>query len=504
MSQKLNPDEISSVLKQQFANFTSKVEAYEVGTVLSVGDGIARVFGLSNVMAGEIVEFPGGIKGITLNLEESNVGVAIFGVDSNIREGDEVKRTGKIASVPVGEALLGRIVDALGVPIDGKSAFTPSAMLPIEIKAPGIIDRKNVHEPLQTGIKVIDALTPIGRGQRELIIGDRKTGKTTLAIDTIINQKGQGVFCFYVAIGQKRSTVVQVYETLRKFGAMEYTTIVAATASDPAPMQFLAPYAGTAMAEYYRDNGKHALIIYDDLTKQAQAYRQLSLLLRRPPGREAFPGDIFYLHSRLLERAAKLSDRKGAGSLTALPIIETQAGDLSAYIPTNVISITDGQIFLEGDLFNAGQRPAVNAGLSVSRVGGEAQVKAMKQTAGSLRLDLAQYRELAAFSQFASDLDPATRKQLDRGKRLMEIIKQGINVPLPVVKQVAIIFAGTNGYLDDIPVNRVREFEEYLFAQMDSRYADFVQLFNKALTMTDEVKASMKKILEEVKGTFKV
>jgi F-type H+/Na+-transporting ATPase subunit alpha len=504
MPQKLNPDEISSVLKKQLADFTSKVETYEVGTVLNVGDGIARVFGLSNVMAGELVEFPGGIKGLALNLESSNVGVAIFGSDSHIKEGDEVKRTGKIASVPAGKGLLGRIVDALGVPIDGKPAFTSSVLQPIEIKAPGIIDRKNVHEPLQTGIKVIDALTPIGRGQRELIIGDRKTGKTSLAVDTIINQKGEGVFCFYVAIGQKRSTVVQVYETLRKFGAMEYTTIVAATASDPAPMQFLAPYAGTAMAEYYRDNGKHALIIYDDLTKQAQAYRQLSLLLRRPPGREAYPGDIFYLHSRLLERAAKLSDRKGAGSLTALPIIETQAGDMSAYIPTNVISITDGQIFLEGDLFNAGQRPAINAGLSVSRVGGDAQVKAMKQTAGSLRLDLAQYRELAAFSQFASDLDPATRKQLDRGKRLMEIIKQGVNVPLPVVKQVAIIFAGTNGYLDDIPVNRVRVFEEYLFAQMDSRYADFVQLFNKTLIMTDELKAAMKELLEEVKSTFKV
>jgi len=503
MSQQLQPDEISSILKQQLANFTSKVETYEVGTVLNVGDGIARVFGLSNIMAGELVEFPGGIKGLALNLESSNVGVAIFGSDSNIKEGDEVKRTGKIASVPAGEGLLGRIVDALGAPVDGKPAFTASAMQPIELKAPGIIDRKNVHEPLQTGIKVIDALTPIGRGQRELIIGDRKTGKTTLAIDTIINQKGKGVFCFYVAIGQKRSTVVQVYETLRKFGAMEYTTIVAATASDPAPMQFLAPYAGTAMAEYYRDNGKHALIIYDDLTKQAQAYRQLSLLLRRPPGREAYPGDIFYLHSRLLERAAKLSDKKGAGSLTALPIIETQASDVSAYIPTNVISITDGQIFLEGDLFNAGQRPAINAGLSVSRVGGDAQIKAMKQTAGSLRLELAQYRELAAFSQFASDLDPATRKQLDRGKRLMEIIKQGIHVPLPVVKQVAIIFAGSNGYLDDIPVNRVRDFEEYLSTQLDIHYSSFMELFNNTLTMTDEVKAALKKILEEVKSTFK-
>ncbi len=504
MPQQLNADEISSILKKQLADFSSKVETSEVGTVLNVGDGIARVFGLANVMAGELVEFSDGIKGIALNLEESNVGVAIFGKDSHIKEGDEVKRTGKIASVPAGEGLLGRIVDALGAPVDGKPAFTASSMQPIELKAPGIIDRKNVHEPLQTGIKVIDALTPVGRGQRELIIGDRKTGKTTLAIDTIINQKGKGVFCFYVAIGQKRSTVVQIYETLRKFGAMEYTTIVAATASDPAPMQFLAPYAGTAMAEYYRDNGKHALIIYDDLTKQAQAYRQLSLLLRRPPGREAYPGDIFYLHSRLLERAAKLSDAKGAGSLTALPIIETQASDVSAYIPTNVISITDGQIFLEGDLFNAGQRPAINAGLSVSRVGGDAQVKAMKQTAGSLRLDLAQYRELAAFSQFASDLDAATRKQLDRGKRLMEVIKQGIHVPLPVVKQVAIIFAGTNGYLDDIPVNKVRDFEEYLSAQMDSQYGDFVQLFNKTLAMTDEVKAALKKLLEEVKGTFKV
>ncbi len=504
MSQHLVPDEVSAILKQQLANFESKVETYEVGTVLSVGDGIARVFGLSNIMAGELVVFADGTKGLALNLEESNVGVAIFGSDSLIKEGDEVKRTGKIAMVPAGEALLGRIVDALGGPVDGKPAFTASAMQAIELKAPGIIDRKNVHEPLQTGIKVIDALTPIGRGQRELIIGDRKTGKTTLAIDTIINQKGKGVFCFYVAIGQKRSTVVQVYETLRKFGAMEYTTIVAATASDPAPMQFLAPYAGCAMAEYFRDNGKHALIIYDDLTKQAQAYRQLSLLLRRPPGREAYPGDIFYLHSRLLERAAKLSDKKGGGSLTALPIIETQASDVSAYIPTNVISITDGQIFLEGDLFNAGQRPAINAGLSVSRVGGDAQVKAMKQTAGTLRLELAQFRELAAFSQFASDLDPATRKQLDRGKRLMEIIKQGINVPMPVVKQVAIIFAGTNGYLDDIPTNKLHDFEEYLSTQIDSQYKEYVELFNKNLAMTDEVKAGLKKLIEEVKGTFKI
>lgn len=503
MSTQLNPDEISTILQKELADFQNKVVTYEIGTVLNVGDGIARVHGLYNVMAGEIVEFGNGVKGVALNLESDNVGVAIFGQDSSIKEGDEVKRTGKIASVPAGDALLGRIVDALGQTIDGKPPVTTQDFRQIELKAPGIIERKNVHEPLQTGIKVIDALTPVGRGQRELIIGDRKTGKTTLAIDTIINQKGKGVYCFYVAIGQKRSTVVQVYEKLRKFGAMEYTTIIAATASDPAPMQFIAPYAGTAMAEYYRDSGRHALIIYDDLTKQAQAYRQLSLLLRRPPGREAYPGDIFYLHSRLLERAAKLSDAKGAGSLTALPIIETQAGDVSAYIPTNVISITDGQIFLDSDLFNAGQRPGINAGLSVSRVGGDAQVKAMKQTAGSLRLELAQYRELAAFAQFASDLDPATRKQLDRGKRLMEIIKQGIHVPLPVVKQVAIIFAGTNGFLDDVPVNKIKAFEEHLGLQLDSKYADFVQLFNKNLAMTDEVKAALKNLLTDVKASFK-
>ena len=501
-SQQLNPDEISSILKKELAGFQSKVETSEIGTVLNVGDGIARIYGLDNVMAGEIVEFSHGIQGMALNLESDNVGVAIFGEDSHIKEGDEVKRTGKIASVPAGDALLGRIVDALGNGIDGKAEIKASEIRQIELKAPGIIDRKNVHEPLQTGIKVIDALTPVGRGQRELIIGDRKTGKTTLAIDTIINQKGKGVLCFYVAIGQKRSTVVQVYETLRKYGAMEYTTIVAATASDPAPMQFLAPYSATAMAEYYRDSGRHALIIYDDLTKQAQAYRQLSLLLRRPPGREAYPGDIFYLHSRLLERACKLSDAKGAGSLTALPIIETQAGDVSAYIPTNVISITDGQIFLDTDLFNSGQRPPINAGLSVSRVGGDAQVKAMKQTAGSLRLDLAQYRELAAFAQFASDLDQATRKQLDRGRRLMQVIKQGIHVPLPVVKQVAIIFAGVNGYLDDIPADKVQAFEEYLNLQIDSKYGDYVALFEKNLAMTDEVKAALRKVLDEVKGTF--
>ncbi len=504
MSQQLKHDEVAAILKQELAQFESKVQTYEIGTVLNVGDGIARVHGLSNVMAGELVEFAGGIKGMALNLEEDNVGVAIFGSDSSIKEGDEVKRTGQIASVGVGDDLLGRIVDALGAGIDGKPAIKPVEHRQIEVKAPGIIDRANVNEPMQTGIKVIDALTPIGRGQRELIIGDRKTGKTTLAIDAIINQKGQNVMCFYVAIGQKRSTVVNVYETLRKYGAMDYTVIVAATASDPAPMQFIAPFAATAMAEYYRDNGKHALIIFDDLTKQAQAYRQLSLLLRRPPGREAYPGDIFYLHSRLLERAAKLSEKKGGGSLTALPIIETQAGDVSAYIPTNVISITDGQIFLETDLFNSGQRPAINPGISVSRVGGDAQIKAMKQTAGSMRLELAQYRELAAFSQFASDLDNATRKQLDRGKRLMQIIKQDIHEPLSVVKQVSLIFAGTNGYLDDIPVDKVRAFEAYLNTMLDTKYGKFVELFNTKKAMTDDVKAELKKILDETKSTFKI
>jgi len=502
MTTNLRPDEITTILKQQLADFDRQTHVYEAGTVLSAGDGIARVYGLEKVMAGELIEFPHDVMGIALNLEETNVGVAIFGDVMAVREGDAVKRTKKIASVPVGDVLVGRIVDALGVAIDGKSPIVGKDFRQVEVKAPGIIERKNVHEPLQTGIKVIDALTPIGRGQRELIIGDRKTGKTTLAIDTIINQRGKGVFCFYVAIGQKRSTVAQVYETLKKYGAMEYTTIVAATASDPAPMQFLAPYAGTAMAEYYRDSGRHALIIYDDLTKQAQAYRQLSLLLRRPPGREAYPGDIFYLHSRLLERAAKLNDEKGAGSLTALPIIETQEGDVSAYIPTNVISITDGQIFLESNLFNSGQRPAINPGLSVSRVGGDAQVKAMKQTAGRLRLELAQYRELEAFSQFASDLDEATRKQLERGRRLMQVIKQGIHVPLDVAQQVAFIFAGVNGYLDDVPLEKIKAFEEKLYQSLDSHYPDFVKLFHKELALTDVVKPQLEKLLTEFKARF--
>ncbi|MGA1194255.1 MAG: F0F1 ATP synthase subunit alpha [Kiritimatiellia bacterium] len=498
----LKPEEVSAILKREIEHFGLQEQSYEIGTVLSIGDGIARAHGLSNVLAGELVEFESGIMGMALNLETDNVGIAIFGEDTHIKEGDEVRRTGKIASVPVGDQLIGRIVDALGNAIDGGAPITSELSSPIEVKAPGIIDRQDVKEPMQTGTKVIDALTPIGRGQRELIIGDRKTGKTTIAIDTIINQRGENVKCFYVAIGQKRSTVVQVYETLKKYGAMEYTTIIAATASDPATMQFLASYSGCAMAEYYRDNGQHALIVYDDLTKQAQAYRQLSLLLRRPPGREAFPGDIFYLHSRLLERAAKMSAEKGGGSLTALPVIETQANDVSAYIPTNVISITDGQIFLESDLFNAGQRPAVNAGLSVSRVGGDAQTKGMKQTAGSLRLELAQFRELAAFSQFASDLDPATRKQLERGKRLMEIMKQGIHEPLPVAKQVAVIFAGTNGFLDDIPAEEVRAFEARLIEEMDGPYAASVELFNREKAMTDEVKKSYVDMLTDFKQRF--
>ncbi len=502
MTTHIRPEEISAILKKQLEDFERKTDTYEVGVVLRVGDGIARVYGLSSVMSGELVEFPGKIMGMVLNLEEDNVGVAIFGEAQHIREGDEVRRTQKIASVPVGEKLIGRIVDALGVAIDGHAPIVTNEFRQIELKAPGIIDRQNVHEPLQTGIKVIDALTPIGRGQRELIIGDRKSGKTSLAIDTIINQRGQGVFCFYVAIGQKRSTVVEVHETLKKHGAMEYTTIIAATASDPAPMQFLAPYAGCAMAELYRDSGRHALIIYDDLTKQAQAYRQLSLLLRRPPGREAYPGDIFYLHSRLLERAAKMNAKKGAGSLTALPIIETQEGDISAYIPTNVISITDGQIFLERDLFNAGQRPAINPGISVSRVGGDAQVKAMKQTAGSLRLELAQYRELEAFSQFASDLDAATRKQLERGQRLMRVIRQGVNAPIHVAKQVVIIYAGVHGLLDDVPTEQITEFEKGLLDAMDSIYADFTKQLSQKLVLDDQMKATLDTILVEFKSKF--
>jgi len=443
--------EISEIIKRQLQGYEAEIDLKETGRVIEVGDGIARVYGLENAMSGELLEFPGGVYGMVLNLEEDNVGAVLLGEDTLIKEGDQVSRTKRIAQVPVGEALVGRVVNALGQPVDGKGPIPATEFRPIERYAPGVVDRRPVKEPLQTGLKAIDSMIPIGRGQRELIIGDRQTGKTAIGVDTIINQAGQGVFCFYVAVGQKRSTVAQVVKGLEESGAMAYTTVVTASASEPAPLQYIAPYAGCAMGEYFRDSGRHALCIYDDLSKHAQAYRQLSLLLRRPPGREAYPGDVFYLHSRLLERAAKLNDDLGGGSLTALPIIETQLGDVSAYIPTNVISITDGQIYLENDLFFAGVRPAVNVGLSVSRVGGSAQIKAMRQVAGRLRLDLAQYRELAAFAQFGSELDKATQAQLARGQRMVEILKQGQFVPLPVEKQVVIIYAGTNGFLDDLP-----------------------------------------------------
>src|SRR5438128_1182311 len=452
----IRADEISRILREQIKGYGKQVEVSETGTVLSTGDGIARVYGLEGVMAGELVEFPKNLMGLVLNLEEDSVGVALMGQQTHLREGDVVKRTGRIADVPVGAAMAGRVVDALGQPVDGKGPIAGGERRKIEIKAPGIVARESVKEPMQTGIKAIDSMIPIGRGQRELIIGDRQTGKTAVAVDAIINQKGQDMFCIYVAIGQKQSTVARVVDRLNQTGSMEYTIVVAANASDPAPLQFLAPYTGVTMGEWFRDSGKHALIIYDDLSKQAVAYRQLSLLLRRPPGREAYPGDVFYLHSRLLERAAKLSKDRGGGSLTALPIIETQAGDVSAYIPTNVISITDGQIFLETDLFNAGQRPAINAGISVSRVGGNAQIKAMKQVAGSLKLELAQYREMAAFAQFGSDLDASTQRQLARGERIVEVLKQPQYQPMPVEQQVVIIFAVTHGYLDPFPTNRVQ------------------------------------------------
>jgi F-type H+-transporting ATPase subunit alpha len=468
----IRAEEISQIIRKEIEGFDQKVAVAETGTVLETGDGIARVYGLENAMAGELLDFGKNVVGLVLNLEEDNVGVALLGDFEAIREGDVVKRTGKIAQVPVGDALIGRVVNALGVPIDGKGPIETKESRKIEIKAPGIIARKGVHEPVQTGIKAIDSTIPIGRGQRELIIGDRQTGKTAIAVDTIINQKGQNMYCFYVAIGQKQSTVASVVDKLREHGAMEYTTVVSATASDAAPLQFLAPYTGVTMGEYYRDSGRHALIIYDDLSKQAVAYRQLSLLLRRPPGREAFPGDVFYLHSRLLERAAKLSDAKGAGSLTALPVIETQAGDVSAYIPTNVISITDGQIFLEGDLFFSGQRPALNVGISVSRVGGAAQIAAMKKVAGKLRLELAQYRALAAFAQFGSDLDKATQQQLARGARITELLKQGQYVPLPVEKQILILFAATNGFVDQLPVEVLGRYETELYQFVDTAKRD--------------------------------
>src|SRR5512140_2302671 len=465
----IKAQEISEIIKRKIADFEKTVEVAEVGTVITVGDGIAKVYGLDNVMSGELLEFPGGVMGMALNLEEENVGAVLMGDDSGIREGDIVKRTKRIAEVPVGDAIVGRVVDGIGQPIDGKGPIASKDFRKIEVIAPGIVKRQSVREPLQTGLKAVDAMIPIGRGQRELIIGDRGTGKTAVALDTIINQKGQNVICIYVAIGQKRSTVAQVVKTLSEHGAMEYTIIVAATASDPAPLQFIAPYTGATIGEYFRDKGGHALIVYDDLSKQATAYRQLSLLLRRPPGREAYPGDVFYLHSRLLERAAKLSDKLGGGSLTALPIIETQAGDVSAYIPTNVISITDGQIFLESDLFYAGQRPALNVGISVSRVGGNAQTRAMRKVAGRLRLDLAQYRELEAFAQFGTDLDAATQKQLARGARTVEVLKQPQYAPMPFEEQVMIIYAVTNGLLDDIDVPRIRAFEREFLDYMRTR-----------------------------------
>jgi F-type H+-transporting ATPase subunit alpha len=495
--------EISRIIKEQIRDYEKTVEIQEIGTVLSTGDGIARIYGLDKVAAGELLEFPHEIYGIALNLEEDNVGSAIFGETHMIKEGDTVKRTGRIAEVPVGNALIGRVVNALGEPIDGRGPIGTKERRRIEIKAPGIVARQPVKEPLQTGLKAIDGMIPVGRGQRELIIGDRQTGKTAVAIDTIINQKGGNVVCIYVAVGQKRSTVAQVVDKLRESGAMDYTIIVAATASESAPLQYIAPYSGCTMGEHIRDNGGHALLIYDDLSKHAVAYRQLSLLLRRPPGREAFPGDVFYLHSRLLERAAKMSDARGGGSLTALPIIETQAGDVSAYIPTNVISITDGQIFLESDLFYSGVRPAINVGISVSRVGGNAQIKAMKQVAGTLRLELAQYREMAAFAQFGSDLDQATQRQLNRGARLVELLKQDQYEPLPVEKQVLIIFAGTNGFVDELPLTALKKYERELYSFMESKHPEIFADILKKRELDNDLRAQLTKALEEFKGTFK-
>ncbi|UCG63281.1 MAG: F0F1 ATP synthase subunit alpha [Candidatus Zixiibacteriota bacterium] len=499
----LNPEEVSSVLKREIEKYESKLEMESVGTVLQVGDGIARIWGLEDVQMSELIQFPGDIMGLVLNLEEDNVGAAIFGSDTEINEGDTVRRTGKVASVPVGDALIGRVVNPLGQPLDGKGPIVTDKYRVIEGRAPSVVERQPVNEPLQTGLKAIDSMIPIGRGQRELIIGDRQTGKTALAIDTIINQKDTDVICIYVAVGQKASTVAQVVETLRKHGAMEYTTVVSATATDPAPLQYIAPYAGCAMGEEIRDNGGHVVCIYDDLSKQAASYRQLSLLLRRPPGREAYPGDIFYCHSRLLERAAKLSDKRGGGSLTALPIIETQAGDVSAYIPTNVISITDGQIFLESELFFAGIRPAINVGISVSRVGGNAQVKMMRQVAGSLKLDLAQYRELAAFTQFGSDLDEATQKQLNRGEKMVELLKQGQYVPMPVAYQVMVIWAGTNEYLDDIPTEAIGRFEEGFIKYCEKNYPDIDHTLEQEKIISEETEAKLKSAVEEFKRQFK-
>jgi F-type H+-transporting ATPase subunit alpha len=500
----IKADEITKIIREEIEDYRAGVEISEIGSVISVGDGIARVYGLEKAMAGELLEFPHGVMGLALNLEETQVGVVLLGDYTEIREGDQVRRTGRIMEVPVGEGMVGRVVNALAQPIDGKGPIATEQGSPIERLAPGVVDRQPVKEPLQTGIKAIDSMIPIGRGQRELIIGDRQTGKTAVAIDTIINQKGQNVICVYVAIGQKRSTVAQVVKTLEEHGAMQYTIVVSASASDPAPMQYLAPYAGCAIGEFFRDTKRHALCVYDDLSKHAAAYREISLLLRRPPGREAYPGDVFYLHSRLLERAAKLNDEKGSGSLTALPIIETQAGDVSAYIPTNVISITDGQIYLESDLFNSGVRPAVNTGLSVSRVGGNAQIKAMRQVAGSLRLDMAQFRELAAFAQFGSDLDKATLAQLNRGQRLTEVLKQDQYVPLSVEKQVAIIFAGTGGFLDDLEVADVRPFEQYLYRYLDTSQPGLLQKVRERKALDDEIRGEMQRAIKEAKERFKI
>ncbi len=517
----IRPDEISAILRKQLSGFDNEADTYDVGTVLQVGDGIARIYGLSKVMAGELIELPHGVMGMVLNLEEDNVGAVLFGETDLIREGDQVKRTKILASVPVGEAMLGRVINPLGQPLDGKGAIETKLRLPLERRAPGVIYREPVKEPLQTGIKAIDSMIPIGRGQRELIIGDRQTGKTAVAVDTIINQKGQGVYCIYVAVGQKGSTVAQVVATLEKYGAMEYTTVISATASDPAPLQYIAPFAGAALGEYFRDTGRHALVIYDDLSKQAVAYRQLSLLLRRPPGREAYPGDVFYLHSRLLERAAKINrdDKiaqamndlpeaikpmvKGGGSLTALPVIETQAGDVSAYIPTNVISITDGQIYLESNLFNSGVRPAINVGISVSRVGGSAQIKAMKKVAGTLRLDLASYRSLEAFAKFGSDLDKATQAQLTRGQRMVEVLKQGQYQPMPVEKQVAIIYVGSIGILDSIPVNLVREFEKEFLEFVERQESNPLRMIAEKKELTDEIASELKKLATQFSEAFK-
>jgi F-type H+-transporting ATPase subunit alpha len=498
----IRADEITGILRQEIENYERVIDVSEVGAVISVGDGIARIHGLDKVMAGELIEFPHDVAGIAMNLEEDQVGAVLLGDYTEIKEGDEVRRTRRIMSVPVGDALIGRVVDALGRPIDGKGPVQTTEFSAVERLAPGVVARQPVREPMQTGIKAIDAMIPIGRGQRELIIGDRQTGKTALALDTIINQKGGDMICIYVAIGQKRSTVAQVVKTLEDHGAMDYTIVVSATASVPAPMQYIAPFAGCAMGEYFRDNKRHALCIYDDLSKHAAAYREISLLLRRPPGREAFPGDVFYLHSRLLERAAKLNDKNGAGSLTALPFIETQAGDISAYIPTNVISITDGQIFLESDLFNSNVRPAINVGISVSRVGGNAQTKAMKQIAGGLRLDLAQYRALAAFAQFGSDLDKASLDQLNRGKHLVEILKQGQYAPLPVEKQIVIIFAGTQGHLDDLPIEQCGKFEEELYRFVDGEHKDVWEEIRTKKALDDALRAKLTAVIKEFKARF--